>query len=182
MAHQIPTTEPAEVAAGETWTWKKSLDDYPASVWTLRYYLSDGTNRIEIVASADGDAYLVAVDAATTATKAAGNYRWVAQVSDGSDVYTVGAGAITVGANVSLAQPFDARSFAEKLLDAVNSALLGKATREELDLISSAYGDRSRNMDPAQLRIWQSQLQYEVGVERGDIDLFKTTQVRFPHA
>ncbi|MDC0065256.1 hypothetical protein OAK15_02230 [Verrucomicrobia bacterium] len=31
--------EPEKLTAGVTWKWKKTISDYPASEWTLTYYL-----------------------------------------------------------------------------------------------------------------------------------------------
>ncbi|HJN90715.1 MAG TPA: hypothetical protein QGG93_10315 [Verrucomicrobiota bacterium] len=60
--------EPEKLTAGVTWKWKKTLSDYPASEWTLTYYLrKDG-------ATADGDTHLVTVAASTTSGYAAGVY------------------------------------------------------------------------------------------------------------
>ena len=30
-----PTTEPAAITAGDSFTWQKTLADYPAGTWTL---------------------------------------------------------------------------------------------------------------------------------------------------
>ena len=58
--------EPEKLTSGVTWKWKKTLSDYPASEWTLTYYLrKDG-------ATADGNTHLVTVAASTTSGYAAG--------------------------------------------------------------------------------------------------------------
>ena len=31
--------EPEKLTVGVTWKWKKTISDYPASEWTLSYYL-----------------------------------------------------------------------------------------------------------------------------------------------
>ena len=31
--------EPEKLTSGVTWKWKKTISDYPASEWTLTYYL-----------------------------------------------------------------------------------------------------------------------------------------------
>jgi hypothetical protein len=56
-----------------TWKWKKNISDYPASEWTLTYYLrKDGATATSFNATADGDTHLVKVAAATTSGYAAG--------------------------------------------------------------------------------------------------------------
>ena len=65
--------EPEKLNSGVTWKWKKTISDYPASEWTLTYYLrKDGATATSFSATADGDSYLVTVAAATTSGYAAG--------------------------------------------------------------------------------------------------------------
>jgi hypothetical protein len=50
------------VTAGVTWKWKKTFSDYPASEWTLTYYLrKNGATATSFNATADGDTHLVTV-------------------------------------------------------------------------------------------------------------------------
>ena len=54
------------------------LADYPASKWTLTYYLrKDGAAATSFSATADGDTHLVTIAAATTAGYAAGVYDFI---------------------------------------------------------------------------------------------------------
>ena len=65
--------EPEKLTSGVTWKWKKTISDYPASEWTLTYYLrKDGATATSFSATADGDTHLVTVTAATTAATTAG--------------------------------------------------------------------------------------------------------------
>tara|TARA_B110000438_G_scaffold193811_1_gene185394 strand:+ start:508 stop:777 length:270 start_codon:yes stop_codon:yes gene_type:complete len=65
--------ESEKLTAGVTWKWEKNISDYPASEWTLTYYLrKDGATATGYRATADGDSYLVTVAAATTSGYAAG--------------------------------------------------------------------------------------------------------------
>ena len=58
--------EPEKLTSGVTWKWKKTISDYPASEWTLTYYLrKDGATATSFSATADGDTHLVTVAAAT---------------------------------------------------------------------------------------------------------------------
>ena len=59
--------EPEKLTSGVTWKWKKTLSDYPASEWTLTYYLrKDGATATSFSATADSDTHLVTVAASTT--------------------------------------------------------------------------------------------------------------------
>jgi len=48
--------ESERLTSGVTWKWKKTISDYPASEWTLTYYLrKDGATATSFSAAADGD-------------------------------------------------------------------------------------------------------------------------------
>jgi len=70
----IPTTEPLSFRAGDTVKWKKSLGDYPATSWTLKYFLVIQSDQKIITASADGTDHLVTITAAASAGYAVGRY------------------------------------------------------------------------------------------------------------
>jgi len=54
--------EAEKLTNGVTWKWKKTLWDYPASEWTLTYYLRKaGATATSFSAIADGDTHLVTV-------------------------------------------------------------------------------------------------------------------------
>lgn len=123
---RIPDTEPAYIQAGDTLAWRRTLPDYPASAgWTLSYRLINATGKIDIAASADGDAHLVSVAASVTASWSAGAYKWTAHVVRGAERYTVGSGDVVIKPDLA-AQPsgVDARSEAERALADLRSALL----------------------------------------------------------
>src|SRR5512139_3769447 len=92
----VPTTEPAQIRAGDTIKWTKSLADYPASTWTLSYRLINGVNTIDITASADGDDHSVEVSHDISEHYVAGDYDWFSFVTDGSERYTLDRGVVTV--------------------------------------------------------------------------------------
>lgn len=123
----IPTTEPASLNAGDTAQWLKTLADYPASEgWVLAYELVNAGQRIAFTATAQGDAHLVSVPAATTAAWVAGAYDFRARVSKGADVFTVGTGRITIAPAFGTA--VDARSQARRTLEAIEATLEGRAS------------------------------------------------------
>ena len=63
----IPTTEPETITAGDSLTWKRTLADYPAGTWTLKYRLINADGKIDITATASGTDHLVSVEPATSA-------------------------------------------------------------------------------------------------------------------
>lgn len=123
----IPTLEPEQLRAGDTWAWSRSLSDYPAASWTLKYRFKNAAGGFEIVASASGDNHAVSVAATTTANYAAGQYDWIAWVEGGSsEVYTVDQGSVEVLPNLragTATAALDVRSHARKMLDALEAWL-----------------------------------------------------------
>lgn len=129
----IPTTEPLELRAGDTWQWTRSLADYPASAgWSLAYVFINAAAKISISASASGDDHAVTVAAATTANYAAGNYDWIARASKSGQVFTVGAGRITILPSLA-ASTADLRTHARKVLEAIEAVLEGRASQDVLE-------------------------------------------------
>lgn len=116
-----PTTEPAVITAGDSYTWQQSLDDYPASVWTLKYRLINAAGKIDITATASGADHAVSVPADTSAAWPAGTYAVTAWVEKAAERYTVSvAGTILVEPNLAAAVAgLDTRSEAKKILDAL---------------------------------------------------------------
>ena len=65
--------EPEKLTSRSHMEMEKNISDYPASEWTLTYYLrKDGATATSFSATADGDTHLVTVAAATTSGYAAG--------------------------------------------------------------------------------------------------------------
>ena len=162
----VPTTEPAEVTAGDTIKWKKSLSDYPASAgWTLSYVLINSTNKIAMTSTADGDDHLVSVAPAVSGAYTAGLYDWQAHVSDGTDRYSVGIGTTTVLPDISAVPTYDGRSYVKKALDAIEATLLKKATKDQQAMIMP-YGGRRIDRYPIEdLLKWRDRLKAEYAQE-----------------
>jgi hypothetical protein len=133
----IPTNEPAQLRAGDTWKWTRSLGDYLASAgWTLKYRFKHPINAgFEIVASASGADHAVTVAAATTTGYTAGKYTWTAWVEGGSsEKYTVDGGTLEVLTDyraVTAAAVSDNRSHARKVLEAIEAVIEGRAAKDQ---------------------------------------------------
>ena len=116
--------EPEKLTAGVTWKWKKTLSDYPASEWTLTYYLrKDGATATSFSAAADGDSYLVTVAAATTAAYASGIYDFIGWVIKGTEKFEVFNSMIEVLPNPTNASAYDPRSHARKVMELIEAAI-----------------------------------------------------------
>lgn len=123
----IPNQEPASLRVGDTWRWTRSLEDYPAGTWTLKYRFKSATGGFEIVASAVGTDHSVSVPAATTGGYTAGAYTWMAWVEGGSsEKYTVDSGNCQLEADyraASASTALDDRSHAVKMVAQIKTWL-----------------------------------------------------------
>lgn len=131
MSHTIPSTEPTQLRAGDSWQWDKRLSAYPPSEgWTLTYYLQGPAEVAKITAatSSAGDYYEIRETPSETEAYTKGTYTWLARVDDGTDAHEVGTGTIHVLPN--LAKTGTSRSHAETALAAVTAALEGRLTAD----------------------------------------------------
>jgi len=155
----IPTIEPLEITAGDTITWKKTLSDYPAASYTLKYRLINSAGKYDITAAASGDDHLITVTAAVSATYTAGTYTWKSFVEKGSggtlERYTIGQGTLTVNPDLAAQEAgYDSRSHVKKVLDSIQSVIESRATRADLE--KEINGKRISFMSPTELIKWHS--------------------------
>lgn len=118
----IPTTEPTSITAGDTLSWSKSLADYPATEWTLKYRLVNAAGKVDITAAADGSNYLVGVTSAISAGYAAGTYAWTAWLEKTGERVTVGSGTLIIKPDLAVQNSFDARTDAAIVVDQLMAA------------------------------------------------------------
>lgn len=153
---EIPTREPAQIRAGDTIKWRRedlSLD-YPATLWTLKYYLLKSDKQIVITATASGDLFAVTISKTSSAAYTAGLYSWIAKVSKGTtpniEEYTVDQGTITVLPDLTTQTTgYDTRSYNRKMLDIIRELLAGRIPKDVNDY---QFGDkRVIRMSPPEL-------------------------------
>lgn len=149
----VATIEPTSVRAGDSLAWTKTLDDYPATAWTLKYAFKNASLGFEITATASGSDHAVLVTPTTSAAYTAGTYAWQARVTNIADAtlkYTVDAGELTVAASLFTTvstDPLDVRTFARKMLDQVELALLAVLTQKTTGKGIKAYSIAGRSME-----------------------------------
>ena len=159
MAADIPTTEPQQIRAGDTLTWKKTISDYPASEgWTLKYALVNSTNKIVIESTADGSDHLISESSATTLLYSAGIYKWVSYVDNAdSDRYTISQGTVEILPDLATQEDgYDTRSHAKTMLDAIEDILEGAGTAKSIDIVSKNLGGHSITRDREKLMQWRN--------------------------
>lgn len=170
------TSIPPKPRAGDTWTWTRSLSDYPASTWTGTVYLL-GPNGAESEAAADGDDHVFTIADTVTAQIPAGELQWFERYTDGTSVVTLSSGTITVLANYAAGMPFEARTTAKQMLDAVESTILKLLSRTTQ---SASFGDKNYTIhDLDKLRQIRADLRSEVSSESGRNNI-KTIRIKFP--
>jgi len=158
--------EPKKIAVGDNASWSRTLTDYPASIWTLHYSLFNASNAYNFDATANGDEHAVALLANTTEGWAPGRYDWTAYVTNvANDRHVVATGVITLAPDPAAGVPFDGRSHARKMLEALEAALENRATSEDLDMIRGTYGDRTIERNPARLIELRDKYKQEVAAE-----------------
>ena len=118
MAAEPQDFEPEKLTAGVTWKWKKTHSDYPASEWTLTYYLrKDGATATSFTGTADEDSFLVTVAASTTSSYAAGVYDFIGVVSKAAEKFIVCDGVLEVLTNPASPSAYDHSKKLQKTFD-----------------------------------------------------------------
>ena len=133
-----PTQEPASLAAGDRWTWKRPdlVGSYPTSLYSLSYEFQDdagggSANNFTITALETTEAYIVEVISATTAAYSPSTYRWAAFITTSdSQRVTVDTGFLAVEANYAITTA-DQRSHAKKVLDNIKAVMENRATIDQ---------------------------------------------------
>jgi len=116
--------EPEKLTAGVTLKWKKTISDYPASEWSLVYYLrKDGVAISSFSATADGDTFETTVVATLSALFAADVYDFIGIVTKGSEKYVVFDGIVEALPNPTASAAYDPRTHARRVFDLIEAAM-----------------------------------------------------------
>lgn len=132
---ETPAILPTRLRAGDTWQWRRTIDGYPASTWTLKtYFRSDADLEPRVVtAVASGDDYAITVAAADSAVYPPGRYRFVERVDALGIVKTITAGDVTILADfANLAN--DDRTWAQRCLAAIKAVMENRANTDQASM------------------------------------------------
>lgn len=128
----IPTTEPRAFMAGDKVQWRRTFTDYPAGTYTLRYAFVGRYGAFDVTCTDNGNGeHLATVLSEATEELNAGTYQWVAYVLDGVDRIRLAGGETCIEPNLIGAGPTDTRTWAERVLEAVEAALENRASSEQ---------------------------------------------------
>jgi len=128
MAKDIPTYEPRSFVAGSTISWTRSLADYPASDWTLKYFLRGPGDPLNITCTADGDDHAATISA-TLSKLAPGEYWLQGRVENaGGEKFVVYEQRLFVRAGLDSINTFDGKTEAEQVLEGLVALAKKKAS------------------------------------------------------
>jgi len=132
MTRQVPD----KLVAGDTFKFVFNATPYSsADGFGLSLKLngpSGSPQQTSVTANANtGTLFDVRIAPATTANLAAGLYVYSMVASDNTDSYTVESGNITVEARADLGTNTDLRTHNQKVLDAINAVIEGRATQDQ---------------------------------------------------
>lgn len=129
----IPSNEPLELNAGDTWQWTRDFSDYPSSLWALTYYFRhpDVEEVKSFTGTADGaDGFAITVAATATVAYVPGRWSWTARVSYLTTVTTVDRGLVQIHADYADDRN-DHRSYNERCLDAIEAVIENRANTDQ---------------------------------------------------
>jgi len=120
---------PASLRAGDTATWRRDLTDFSAADgWIMDYVLVAAGSQIAIATVADGAGFLVEVAPATTDIWPPGSYAWQERVSKDGQIFTTATGSTQIIPSFAAkTSGYDARSHAQKTLDAIEAWIEAKS-------------------------------------------------------
>lgn len=133
-----------QIVVGDTLDFATEVPDYtPADGWTLKYRLVPRVSgsAILLTSAASEGKHRVQVGPTTTATWAGGEYSWASWVEKTGARYSVAQGQVTLLPDPAVTTaPRDNRSFARKLLEQIETALLNTGSSMRLEY---TIGDRT---------------------------------------
>lgn len=163
----MDNNEPTEIIPGATFEWRKALTNYtPADGWALIYYFRGAASAFDATGTADGSSWTVSV--VVPAETGPGRMDWQAWVIKGGDERLADSGKVTVGVSFKANEPVDARSRAEKDLDAVRAALAPETAAGVAEYEIAGVGSRRslRHFEKSELLALEASLAQRVNAER----------------
>jgi hypothetical protein len=169
MAAPTLTAVPSAVFAGDTVLFSEYFADYPASDgWAITFDFRAANGKAISFTSSQDSAnsarHFVSLTPALTSTWIPADYSGVGRAIKSGQKITVWTGALTVNAELSSqTDNFDTRTHARKCLDAIESVLEGKATRDVLN--TTIAGQSISRLTPDQLISFRAYYRAEVLAE-----------------
>jgi hypothetical protein len=177
-----PEQVPSSLIAGDLWLWTRDLSDYPASTWTLTYYFENKDKAFSIAGTPVGATHSFSIAAATTAAYPAGRYLYRVRAVNGSTIYTIEEGWVEVAPDPAAAGTRDTRTWARRVLEALEATIEGKASQDQLSM--SINGRAISRLSPEELLTWRDSMRAEVRAEESALasGRGRTIRARFGRA
>jgi hypothetical protein len=184
-----PAPEPFDLVAGDTLSWSRFFNDYPASQgWVLSYVLNSTTARF-VVNSGDittqGDTFNILIPSSETKTWTPGRYQWLAVVVNSgltpAQRATVALGRVNVAIDLlDATSPQDTRSPAEINLTNIDLMLGGRASDGVQEYTINGRMLKRYPMDELlQLRAYYLAIVRQERYDRGEIQRPRRVAVHF---
>jgi hypothetical protein len=127
VAPPVPTTEPKVFSAGDTISWTKALNDYPADDgWILSYAFrgEKGDGKLDVIATNESGTHTALISATDSALMRPGIWVWNSYATLGADRHTVGNGTTQVTPNLAATNfATDLRTSVKKAYDNAREAM-----------------------------------------------------------
>ncbi|PKG51261.1 hypothetical protein CXF87_10240 [Halomonas sp. MES3-P3E] len=107
-----------------------ALTAYPAPDWSATLILR-GAQSIDLASQPDGKLHTFTTAADVTASWKPGDYWYSLRVTDGTEVYEVETGTLTVDPDLAAVSEFDGRTHAERTLQAIEAVIEGRASKDQ---------------------------------------------------
>ena len=145
MSFTVPSSEPGQLAAGETWHWTKAFPGFtPAEGWSVTYYIQ-GPGRLVIAGTplSPTQNYDFVATAAATAQLPPGRYEWDAVATLSAEKHIAAHGILLVTPNFATAVAGALQTDNELMLAAIRAKL---STRVSDDNLIEQYGIHGRTV------------------------------------
>lgn len=166
-----PTQVPKSLVIGDTWEWRRTLADYPASEWTAAWHFEKADASFTVTGTNDGGDHLATVPVTTSAGYKVGSYHWrlVVSKTEGSPAVTtrksLEEGWTDLEHDPAAAGNYDHRTPARVMLDNVDAYLADPA-----NLTAASFSYKGRQLsrwDRKDLIAERSMLRAEVQRQEG---------------
>lgn len=123
------------IRIGTTSSWEYSDPQRKPPEWSITYYFvkDDGSAKVEIPGTASGDKYTFTIDIATSQLFSPGSWSYIAIATSASESVEVDSGVVTVLPDPSASDVSAFQSHTKKVLDILQAALEGRASRTDLE-------------------------------------------------
>lgn len=148
---------------GDSAAWTVSV---PAQAGkTLRYTLAGPSSLVIGLVEGSSGEFLAAVTSTTSSAFVAGSYFWALEAIDGNDRTTLATGTVEILPDTgTVPTPFDTRTHAQRMLDAIEATLEGRITADVQVL--SIRGRSVTKIPAAELLVMRDKYRAEVQRER----------------